>query len=53
LCQDAAAAAFATAQTFDELRHWGARFNTEANQITLGDNAAMSTAQAAHYDHPT
>ena len=52
LCHDAAAAAFATAQTFDELRHWRPRLDPEANEITLGDDAAMPTAQAAHRDHP-
>ena len=52
LCHDAAAAAFATAQTFDELRHGRPRLDPEANEITLGDDAAMPTAQAAHRDHP-
>src|SRR5215472_5026914 len=52
LCHDAAAAAFATAQTFDELHHGCPRLDPEANEITLGDDAAMPTAQAAHRDHP-
>jgi hypothetical protein len=52
LCHDAAAAAFATAQTLDELRHGRPRLDPEANEITLGDDAAMPTAQAAHRDHP-
>src|SRR5215469_13935680 len=52
LCHDAAAAAFATAQTFDELRHGRPRLDSEANEITLGDDATMPTAQAAHRDHP-
>ena len=49
---DAAAAAFATAQTFDELRHGRPRLDPEARKITLGDDATMPTAQAAHRDHP-
>jgi hypothetical protein len=42
----ATAAAFPAAQAFDELGHWGARLNPEANEITLGDDAAVPTAQA-------
>jgi hypothetical protein len=49
----AAAAAFTTAQAFDELGNWGARLDPEASEITLGDDAAVLTAQAAHHDHPT
>jgi hypothetical protein len=52
LYHDAAAAAFATAQAFDELRQGRPRLDPEANEITLGDDAAMPTAQAAHRDHP-
>jgi hypothetical protein len=50
LRHDAAAAAFPAAQAFDELRH-GAP-GSEANEITLGDDAAVPTAPAAHHDHP-
>jgi len=48
----AATAAFPTPQAFDELGHWGARFDSEANEITLCDDAAVLTAQAPHHDHP-
>jgi hypothetical protein len=46
-----ATAAFPAAQAFDELGHWGAR-DPKANEITLGDDAAVPTAQAPHHDHP-
>src|SRR5690242_11725418 len=49
----AAAAAFTTAQAFDELGNWGSRLDPEANEITLGDDATVPTAQAAHHYHPT
>jgi hypothetical protein len=52
LCHDAAAAALATAQTFDELGHRRPGLDPEAGKITLGDDAAMPAAQAAHRDHP-
>jgi hypothetical protein len=43
LRHDAAAAAFPAAQAFDELGHWGARLDPKANEITLGDDAAVLT----------
>ena len=49
LRHDAGAAALATAQAFDELRH---RRAPEARKIALGDDAAMPAPQAAHRDHP-
>ena len=52
LRHDAAAAAFPAAQSFDELGHWAARLDPKANEVTLGDNAAVLTAQAPHHDHP-
>jgi hypothetical protein len=52
LCHDAAAAALATAQTFDELGHRRPGLDPEAGKITLGDDAAMPAAQTAHRDHP-
>lgn len=47
-----ATAAFPAAQAFDELGPWGARLDPKANEITLGDDAAVLTAQAPHHDHP-
>jgi hypothetical protein len=52
LRHDAAAAAFPAAQAFDELGHWGARLDPKANEITLGDDAAVLTVQALHHDRP-
>jgi hypothetical protein len=49
---DAAAAAFATAQAFDELGNWGARLDSKAHEITLGNHAAVLAAQAAHRRSP-
>jgi hypothetical protein len=53
LRHDAAAAALATAQSLDELGHWGTRLDPELNEITLGDDAAVLTGQAAHHNHRT
>src|SRR6266581_1773402 len=40
------------AQSFDELGQWGARLDPKANEIPLGDDAAVLTAQAPDHDHP-
>jgi hypothetical protein len=52
LRHDAAATAFSAAQSFDELGHWGARLDPKANEIPLGDDAAVLTGQAPDHDHP-
>jgi len=46
----AAAAAFATAQAFDELGNRRPGLEPEPHQIMLRDDAAMLTAQAAHHN---
>src|SRR5262249_47270398 len=51
-CHDAADAALAAAQALDELCHRGTGLDPKANEIALGDDAAVLTAQAAHHDHP-
>ena len=49
--QHVAAAAFATAQAFDELGNRGAGVEPELQKIMLRDDSAALTAQAAHYDN--
>jgi hypothetical protein len=47
----AAAAAFATAQAFDELGNRSAGVEPEPHKIMLRDDAAGLTAQAAHHNN--
>jgi hypothetical protein len=46
-----AAAAFSAAQPFDNLGHWGAGLDPKANEIPIGDDATVLTAQAPDHDH--
>jgi uncharacterized ferritin-like protein (DUF455 family) len=47
----AAAAAFATAQAFDEPGNRSAGVEPEPHKVMLRDDAAVLTAQAAHHDN--
>jgi hypothetical protein len=47
----AAAAAFATAQAFDELGNRRAGLEPEPHKVILRDDAVVLTAQAAHHDN--
>jgi hypothetical protein len=49
----AAAAAFATAQAFDELGNRRAGLEPEPHKVMLRNDAAVLTAQAAHHDNRT
>ena len=50
-CHHAAAAAFSTAQSFDELGNRSAGLEPEPHKVMLRDDAAVLTAQAAHLDN--